>query len=113
MEVDQIFGRRWTVEATLCDSPFCLCCAFWTDRVRSFLNRISGKRQADEPPPFYGGIIADPMGLGKTLTMIALIASDTYNPALREPSVPGGVVEKACGTTLVIVPPACKGEHLS
>ncbi len=30
----------------------------------------------EEPPQFCGGIIADPMGLGKTLTMIALIATD-------------------------------------
>lgn len=28
------------------------------------------------PPPFYGGIIADPMGLGKTLPIVALAATD-------------------------------------
>ncbi|KAK1964623.1 hypothetical protein LY78DRAFT_704248 [Colletotrichum sublineola] len=33
---------------------------------------ISGCHQSEEPPQFYGGIIADQMGLGKTLTMIAL-----------------------------------------
>lgn len=32
--------------------------------------------QYTEPQEFFGGIIADPMGFGKTLTMIALIASD-------------------------------------
>ncbi|WDK10382.1 hypothetical protein CGRA01v4_01661 [Colletotrichum graminicola] len=34
---------------------------------------ISGSHQYEEPQ-FYGGIIADPMGLDKTLTMIALKA---------------------------------------
>lgn len=33
----------------------------------------------DPPPQLYGGIIADPMGLGKTLTMIALTAIDLPN----------------------------------
>jgi SNF2 family DNA or RNA helicase len=42
----------------------------------SFVNRISNFHQNEEPPQFYGGIIADPMGLGKTLTMIALAATD-------------------------------------
>ncbi|KAK1849667.1 alpha-mannosyltransferase [Colletotrichum chrysophilum] len=33
---------------------------------------VSQTRQKEEPPQFYGGIVEDPMGLGKTLTMIAL-----------------------------------------
>lgn len=32
--------------------------------------------QNEPPPPFHGGIIADPPGLGKSLTMIALAATD-------------------------------------
>ncbi len=63
----------------------------------------------DEPPTFYGGIIADPMGLGKTLTVIALIASDANNPSFNDPGGPSGVLgEESCGLTLVVVPPACK-----
>ncbi|TLS30089.1 hypothetical protein PpBr36_02652 [Pyricularia pennisetigena] len=42
---------------------------------RRFHNRVSGHRQVEEPPQFFGGVIADPMGFGKTLTMIALVAS--------------------------------------
>jgi SNF2 family DNA or RNA helicase len=42
----------------------------------SFVNRISNFHQNEEPPQFYRGIIADPIGLGKTLTMIALAATD-------------------------------------
>ncbi|KAH9885563.1 SNF2 family N-terminal domain-containing protein [Xylariomycetidae sp. FL2044] len=41
-----------------------------------FVNTISNDYQIERPPEFYGGIIADPMGLGKTLTMISLIAID-------------------------------------
>jgi hypothetical protein len=41
-----------------------------------FVNRVSGSHQTEEPPQFRGGIIADPMGLGKTLSMISLIATD-------------------------------------
>lgn len=47
-----------------------------TSHTRLYINRISEAQQAIEPPEFSGGIIADPMGLGKTLTMISLIATD-------------------------------------
>ena len=39
------------------------------------MNNITGESQEDSPPNFRGGILADAMGLGKTLTTIALIAS--------------------------------------
>ncbi|KAF4631765.1 hypothetical protein G7Y89_g6362 [Cudoniella acicularis] len=48
-----------------------------TNQGSHYINKISHALQAEAPPQFLGGIIADPMGLGKTLTMIALIASDT------------------------------------
>ena len=47
-----------------------------TTQGRYFINRVSNSHQDDPPQQFSGGIIADPMGLGKTLTMIALAASD-------------------------------------
>jgi SNF2 family DNA or RNA helicase len=47
-----------------------------TTQGRYFINRVSNAHQQDPPQQFSGGIIADPMGLGKTLTMIALAASD-------------------------------------
>jgi len=74
-----------------------------------FINRVAETRQTDEPPAFYGGVIADPMGLGKTLTMIALIASDAQTLASGDPSSVTGVLgEESCDLTLVIVPPACE-----
>ncbi|KAF2446161.1 hypothetical protein P171DRAFT_430373 [Karstenula rhodostoma CBS 690.94] len=47
-----------------------------TTQGRYFINRVSNTHQEDPPQQFSGGIIADPMGLGKTLTMIALAAGD-------------------------------------
>ncbi|KAK0622598.1 SNF2 family N-terminal domain-containing protein [Immersiella caudata] len=51
-----------------------------TGRGRFFINRISGAHQNEEPKQFYGGIVADPMGFGKTLTTIALVATDVCGP---------------------------------
>lgn len=77
------------------------------NHLNSFTNRVSDARQADEPTAFYGGIIADPMGFGKTLAMISLIASDSQYLALNDTSDLSGVLgEESCGLTLVIVPPA-------
>lgn len=73
------------------------------------MNRISGWRQDEEPENFYGGIIADPMGLGKTLTMIALTASDlmcaSLAPGLAYTTPRGGTEMPPAGQTLVVVPP--------
>ncbi|OCL07433.1 hypothetical protein AOQ84DRAFT_377686 [Glonium stellatum] len=44
-----------------------------------YMNNISGKTQTSKPPDFCGGILADPMGLGKSLSMISLIANDSSN----------------------------------
>ncbi|PNP51003.1 hypothetical protein THARTR1_08338 [Trichoderma harzianum] len=77
-----------------------------TNQGRFFVNRVSNTHQSEEPPQFYGGIIADPMGLGKTLTMISLAATDLdsvgveINDEQQDNSVP---------TTLVIVPPPLLG----
>src|SRR3569833_1649116 len=82
------------------------CC--WSDS-NSFINRISNSHQEDQPDEFYGGIIADAMGLGKTLTMIALISSDAER-ASSSPSF-GSDASSASAparATLIIVPPPCK-----
>jgi SNF2 family DNA or RNA helicase len=72
--------------------------------MKSFVNMVSGAHQCEEPPQFFGGIIADLMGLGKTLTMIALVATDLQQEfALKESA---GDIESN-KATLVIVPPPC------
>jgi SNF2 family DNA or RNA helicase len=76
----------------------------------SFINRISGASQIEEPPPFFGGIIADPMGLGKTLSMIALIATDLKGYHGGNFAMHSSIDEDLSNkTTLVIVPPP--GSH--
>ncbi|KAM5354529.1 hypothetical protein ACJ41O_001176 [Fusarium nematophilum] len=70
-----------------------------------FHNRVSGGYQSDEPPQFYGGIVADPMGLGKSLSMIALIACDLQLDLKDPSSLSGADAEESSGRTLVIVPP--------
>lgn len=67
---------------------------------------MNGVCEPEEPPPFRGGIVADPMGLGKTLTMIALAASDID---MAKPH-PDGFYDHEVGknyvdATLIIVPP--------
>lgn len=74
-----------------------------------YVNNATGESQFCPPPNFRGGILADAMGLGKTLTMLALIASDTLSHAGSS-----GIdrVETTCSpssypvvkTTLIVVP---------
>lgn len=45
--------------------------------VPSYVNTVTGARQDSPPPDFKGGLLADQMGLGKTLSMISLVASDS------------------------------------
>jgi len=72
-----------------------------------FINTISQLCHEEPPPELNGGIIADPMGLGKTLTMIAMAAMDvdTDKNALadEELEAPSRHIVRA---TLVIVPPS-------
>ncbi|KAL7917884.1 SNF2 family N-terminal domain-containing protein [Trichoderma austrokoningii] len=70
-----------------------------------FVNHVSNAYQDEEPEEFSGGIIADPMGLGKTLTMISLVASDVqpHEPVMDVDDV------TTLATTLIIVPPPLLG----
>ena len=42
-----------------------------------YFNNITGESQDKRPPEFRGGILADAMGLGKTLSLLSLIALDS------------------------------------
>lgn len=78
-----------------------------TDQGRTFLNRISNAYQSEEPPQCYGGIIADPMGLGKTLTMIALAATDLERDGTEMDTSKDGQLNVSA--TLIVVPPPLIG----
>ncbi|MCJ1426373.1 hypothetical protein MMC29_004276 [Sticta canariensis] len=47
----------------------------YEDGQSRYVNNVTGETQDYPPPSFCGGILADAMGLGKTLTVIALITS--------------------------------------
>jgi SWI/SNF-related matrix-associated actin-dependent regulator of chromatin subfamily A3 len=63
---------------------------------------VTGTRIQTEPPVFKGGILADQMGLGKSLSIIALIASDFSDLASREPRLK--ITGRMVKATLIIVP---------
>lgn len=68
-----------------------------------YFNTITELSQKAAPPNSRGGLLADQMGLGKSLTMIALIALNTCRT--REPFVytTDGHL-KRLKSTLVVVP---------
>ncbi|KAI1344589.1 SNF2 family N-terminal domain-containing protein [Xylariaceae sp. FL0016] len=61
---------------------------------RSYYNVITGSVQNQQPAEAYGGILADMMGLGKTLSILSLVAStlddaeEWSNKAPVQPQVP-------------------------
>ena len=59
-----------------------------------YTNTITGQRQYKPPPSFRGGLLMDAPGLGKSLSVIALIAA--------------GRAKNAGSTTLLVVPKSCK-----
>ncbi|KAI9708050.1 MAG: alpha-1,6-mannosyltransferase [Bogoriella megaspora] len=80
----------------------------WKDAGRGcYLNTVSKETQVGRPPSFQGGILADYMGLGKSLSMISLIASDStlhQNQPLSASLVPQNSAPGHLHCTLVVVP---------
>lgn len=66
----------------------------WADGMSRYVNMITGEICDYNPEQVKGGILADAMGLGKTLTMISLLATDWPRQA------------KGVGPTLLVVPPS-------
>ena len=60
----------------------------------TYINTITARRQYKPPPSFRGGLLIDAPGLGKSLSIIALIAA--------------GRAKNASSTTLLVVPKSCK-----
>lgn len=67
----------------------------------AYLNAATNTSQANPPPGVRGGILADSMGLGKTLSFLSLIAA--------RDSRFQGKSERTTGTTLVVCPTSVLG----
>jgi SNF2 family DNA or RNA helicase len=72
-----------------------------------YTNLVTENSQRTEPQESRGGLLADQMGLGKSLTMISLIAS---SPALSNSSVVFTTQGTICRikSTLIVVPYSCE-----
>ncbi|CAN9284978.1 unnamed protein product [Alternaria alternata] len=93
----------WALEDGACD--------VWTKLTRDtsalYRNNITGDVQTDQPRSFKGGILADTMGLGKSLSMIALLTHgiDSFNEEDLS-TRPTFTSHRDVDTTLLVVPPS-------
>ncbi|KAL4885939.1 SNF2 family N-terminal domain-containing protein [Aspergillus karnatakaensis] len=83
----------------------------WKPRVingeQMFFHAITDMQQSDEPDESGGGILADEMGMGKSLTTLVLIAKtkeDARQWAEQRKHLADTVAETPCRATLVVVP---------
>lgn len=67
-----------------------------------YCNSITGQKQVRPPEQFRGGLLIDAPGLGKSLSIIALVSTDLSRPDIS--SQPLGHISR----TLLIVPKSCK-----
>lgn len=67
-----------------------------------YQNLISGMKQMTRPNEFRGGLLIDAPGLGKSLSIIALISSDAENHGQSVPE------HAPSSTTLLVVPKTCE-----
>ena len=73
----------------------------------SYRNMISGSKQYKPPGEFRGGLLIDAPGLGKSLSILALIASDPQGQMESIPNPPSQP------TTLLVIPKTCEPPNIS
>ena len=64
---------------------------FWEMKDGLYVNVLTRHRTNRKPQPLHGGIFADDYGMGKTLTLLSLIAFDKVG---NVPEVTGGEDEE-------------------
>ena len=67
-----------------------------------YQNLISGMKQTTRPDQFRGGLLVDAPGLGKSLSVLALISSDAEVEGQNVPEC------ALSATTLLVVPKSCE-----
>lgn len=80
-----------------------------TGHARRYIHKVSKTLSTEPPPEKGGGVLADEMGMGKTLTMIALIVqtlSEAHQAAAetRDSGQYTGSASHFAHSTLVVVP---------
>ncbi|KAL9622787.1 MAG: hypothetical protein Q9160_002906 [Pyrenula sp. 1 TL-2023] len=79
----------------------------WSVNGRRFRNTVTDVLESECPSPFHGGILADPPGLGKSLTMLSLVSSDLSSSEKNTGDSPDAEQDSThVHTTLIVVPPA-------
>lgn len=80
--------------------------------ISRFLSKMTNPQENYASMPFYGGILADPPGLGKSLTMLSLISTD-FSSTKRDEVLSHrvGHIADFIDTSLIIVPPGCKPQR--
>lgn len=82
--------------------------------VYSYQHRITGSKRLDRPDEYGSGILADDMGLGKSLTTLSNImgsldhARDFPKFMIASPNTVSTPSKITAKSTLVVVPSACK-----
>lgn len=82
-----------------------------TDSIR-YTNTITNQQQSSPPPEFRGGLLADQMGLGKSLSMISLIAAHPAGSLDLKTFTDCDPKQMPVKATLLVVPFSCKGSYL-
>lgn len=107
MDLNSTLRYIWPVPPVI---TWLLCCC--SDPLR-YQNTLSRHSQLEPPPDFKGGCLADCMGLGKTLSMLSLIAANPFSA--RALKFCGGdsyqALTKRIKATLIVVPFSCKTCH--
>ena len=93
----------------------------WTGQsqfgIHRYQNNITGVCHDQAPPPFQGGLLADEMGLAKTLSMICLITANQVGsdltPLPQSPNSLRSGRQINVKSTLLVVPPPRKLHHRS
>lgn len=75
--------------------------------VFSFQHAVLDIKKEHPPKENFGGIIADEMGMGKTLSMLAAITVTSEEANSFASSFIGSATQLRSKATLVIVPSAC------